>query len=194
LTESAEARQVDAVDAVLVGQRRDGGEEGRLGPAEAVEHHDVLALRVAGACDRDVAHRRAHAGEHEPARLARPAGGGEEADAEVEVVADLQPPAAERVHPAPQVPPDPRPGRGIGRQPRVRPLIAIDGLEPLGAAADHEVPLAGLLDTQPQPRTAGGSVEGGAVEALDQLLQNRGSGGHAASATRSPGAYPQRSP
>ena len=67
----AEARQVDAVDAVLVGQRRDGGEEGRLGAAEPVEHHHGLGLRVAGARDRDVAHRRAHAGEHEPAGLAR---------------------------------------------------------------------------------------------------------------------------
>src|SRR3954453_18319450 len=43
-------------------------------------------------------------GEAEPRRRARPAGGGEEADAEVEVVADLQPPPAERVHPAPQIP------------------------------------------------------------------------------------------
>src|SRR3954449_22397 len=46
----------------------------------------------------------APAGEQEPARVARPARRGEEADAEVEVVADLQPPPAERVHPAPEVP------------------------------------------------------------------------------------------
>ena len=144
------------------------------------------ASGCAGARDRDVAHRGAHAGELEPARLARPARGGEEADAEVEVVADLQPPAAERVHAARagRAPPAPtsrgrraaaRRGARCGRRARA-------ACEPRRTTKSQS---PASSTRQPQPRAAGGSVEGGGVEARDQLVEHRGSGGHAAPLTRS---------
>ena len=84
----AEARQVDRERAVGVGEGGDGRQEGALGSAEAVEHHDRLRV---GSPARATATPLSGVvrGHLEPRRVRIAARGGEEADAGVEVVADL---------------------------------------------------------------------------------------------------------
>ena len=78
-----------------------------------------------------------------------PAGGGEEADAEVQVVAQLQPAAAEGVHAAADVAGDQLPRLPVGDQAGVGAARGV--LERHQPMPDHGVPGALAGDLQPQP-------------------------------------------
>ena len=94
-----------------------------------------------------------HRVEAQPPRLGHAARRGEEADAEVEVVADRQPAGAEGVHAAAHVGGDPLPGRLVGAEQRVGALVAGRLEFSQLAGAQHRVPLP-LADDQPDPRLA----------------------------------------
>ncbi len=110
----AEAEMVGSDQPVLVRERRHGGQEGGLGAAEAVEKQDRLAL--AGLQVGEGALGGLGSLELEPPRLGVPAGGRQQAHAEVHVVADAELALAVRGHPAPDVLCDRAPGGLVGRE------------------------------------------------------------------------------
>jgi len=165
----AEAGQVDRDRAEVARERGDGGEEGRLGGAQAVQQqHGIAAARMQR---RDLTQLGAHAPQRQPLRALHPARGGEEADAEVQVVADLQLAAAERLHAASHVVGDPLPRRRVGGQARVR-AVAVCWREPHQAMLDRRVPVAVAQQAQAQPCAAVRSVERARVEAVSERAQH----------------------
>jgi hypothetical protein len=149
---------------VVLGEAADRRYEGGLGPAEAVyaEH------RVAGPGGerRDQPHVGLDRVEAQAPSLGDAAGRGEESHPEVQVLAHAQAPAAERIHPAAQVGRDPVPGprvradRGVGLHELVR------RPHPHLAAGDDRIPVADVVDSEPDPRRVGADVDHVGVETL----------------------------
>ena len=113
----AEPGLVDGDDAEAIGERDDGGDEGALRGAEAVQGQDRRA--GAGFQDRQARPVRGDAAKAQASRLGVAARGGQEADADVHVAAHLQPARAIGVHGAADVARDLAPGPGVGREHRV---------------------------------------------------------------------------
>ena len=168
----AEAREVDGDHPEPPGQRRHRGEEGRLRRAEAVQQHHRMP--GAGAQQRDVAQRRLHAADLQPLRLGHPARRGEEADAEVEVVAQLQAAAAERLHAAAQVLGDLPPRVGVGGHPRVGPVAVRRAPAPCDRRRSSR-------PSRPRPRSAAARRR-----ARRARRRRRGRSGRRGSASRPP--------
>lgn len=104
--------------------------------------------------------RRLHPPEAQGARgLGR--GGGEKPDAEVKVVADSQPPAAERRHPAPHVDGDAGPRLGVGLKQRVGPA-AVGGDEPGLPAVEQHVERVRAGAGQPEASAPAAEVDASA--------------------------------
>lgn len=79
-------------------------------------------------------------------------GGGQEADAEVQIAPDLEAPFAERLHPAADVFGDLVPGLRVGAQHRIR--VAARWLHAGLAVLEYDVVLAPVLDANSDTRTA----------------------------------------
>ena len=134
----AEARQVHADDPEALGrERRDGRQERRLGAAEAVDADERSAL--AGAQDRKVVVGGADALEAKPLRVGVAARRSQEADAEVEVLADPQAARAIGRHAGADVARDLVPDRRLGSQDRVRVARAGGRDQPRDPALDQSV-------------------------------------------------------
>jgi hypothetical protein len=164
LVRVAEAGEVDGDRAVGLRQRGLGGEERHLGAAEPVEHHDGRPLPRL--LDRHRAVGGLHAREGEALAVPPPARRGEEAHADVHVLAHVEPPGAVLAEAAGEVGRDAPPGGRGGADGGVG--LAARLAQRHGGAVDHRVPLALALDLQPHPRAAAGGVERVGVPALDQ--------------------------
>ena len=95
------------------------------------------------------------------------AGGGKEADAEVQVLPDAQATLAEGDHSTAHVTRDLLPGCPVGAQQGVG-LAVARRLQLDRAVIDHRVPLALAVDAEADARRAAGHVDHVGVEALDQ--------------------------
>jgi hypothetical protein len=101
--------------------------------------------------------------------LPHPARRRQQADPEVEVLADAQPALAKGLHATPDVVGDPLPGLRIGAEHGVG--LALPGRSELDRfPVDAGVPGAGAAYGEANPRPAGGHVDHLRVEALDQRL------------------------
>ena len=184
LVRLAEAGQVDRDHAVGVGQRVDGGEEGGLGPAEAVQADDRLGAGAGGE-DRDRAESaRAHLVELQPPRLLGAVRRRQEAHAHVKAAANLKTPGAERVHAASHVGGDLPPSGGVGAQHAVRlgALARVTQAEP--PPGDHRVARAPAGHHQPDARASAGYVHRVRVEALCERRDSVGRRGVAVACGR----------
>jgi hypothetical protein len=158
---------------VVLGQRRDGGQERGLGGAQAVDADQRVAL--AGLDRRDVADLGLDLAEREPRGVVgHAAGGGQEADADVQVVADGQAAALEGAHAAAHVAGDGVPAGAVGGQGGVG-AAARAGLEHrLAPATDDDVPGAGVGHLEAHSAFVRRAVQCGYVEALDEGSERLG--------------------
>ena len=174
LVRLAESGQVDRDDAIAVGQRGDGGQEGGLRAAEPVEADDRLGPGARGEHGDLPESARAHHVELEPPRLLGAARGREEAHAHVQAASNLQASGAERVHAAAHVGGDLPPGGGVGAEHGVRFGAVARVTQAQAPPGDHRIARAPAGHDQPDARPSAGHVHHVRVEALGERRDSVG--------------------
>lgn len=166
LVRIAESRKVTGDHPKRRRQRRDRWQERALRRPESVQkQHRVASAR---GHQRDTTAAGVDVLEPKPGGAGVSTGRGEEAEAQVQVVAHVQPALVEGVHTAAQIGGNQRPRRSVGRERRVGRESRIGRLHLRHLAPDNEVPGVSVDDLQTDAREGPRHVHRRTIEPFDQ--------------------------